>query len=248
MNAFGSDLGLIAVIGPPAAGKSTVCADAAARMAAEVFRLREFAHHCRVSGQIDERLLTTTDAFGWFSDDAVAALLTLAFLTGHRRYSGLVTLENFPGTATQVRMIHEIAQVRRAPVAMVELVISDRLAHDRARHRRACLTCEPDPRGDPHRPARAAPGRPGRCVACDGPLIRRRSDSPSVFAARLRRYRDSSPAIRREALALQVPVRQVDASASPQTCTTAALAAMSSLAALSQRDAYALASAHLKEF
>lgn len=57
----------------------------------------------------------------------------------------------------------------------------------RVRSRRVCLTCEPDPHGDPHRPASPAAPHPDRCANCGGALTFRQSDEPQRFAARLAR-------------------------------------------------------------
>jgi hypothetical protein len=67
--------GFVAVVGPPAVGKSTVSGALTDRLGGRVFRLREFAYDYRRRPWVDERLFDTTDSLGWFGEHAVAVLL-----------------------------------------------------------------------------------------------------------------------------------------------------------------------------
>ncbi len=221
------DRGFAAIVGPPAVGKSTVTGKLTGRCGARVFRLREFAHDYRSRPGIDETLFATCDPLGWFGDTAVAALLEAAFLHGQFPVQGVVFLENFPGSLTQVRMVQSIARDLGIPLVVIELTAPDSVLAARARARRVCPTCERQPRGDPHRPALHA--RPDQCARCGGRLVSRRSDIAPLFAARLQRFRSRILAIRREVATLRLPYEAVDATGDGDTClqrTTAALATM----------------------
>ncbi len=225
----------VAVVGPPAVGKSTVTVALADRIGARVFRLREFAHEFRSRPAADQRLFDTCDSLGWLPEETVFLLLQAAFVGGQFPARDIVVLENFPGSLTQLLLLTAIAEQLRAPLTLIELTAADTVAAARARTRRVCPACEPDLRGDPHRPARPATRELDRCDSCGGGLLPRRSDEPQCFAARLARFRRRIPAIRRAATALHLPYRAVDATGDPDTClqdVTMALAATEPLAHL----------------
>jgi adenylate kinase family enzyme len=208
----------VAVLGPPAVGKSTVTASLVARTGARVFRLREFVRCVRNKPDVNQRLFTTDDPLGWLGDGAVAFMLQAAFLDGQFPESPTVVLENFPGSDVQARLLAIIMDRLAARLDLVELVAPQDVLMARRRMRRVCSTCEPDPLGDPHRPAR--PGRcdPARCRDCGGELRRRPSDHPVRFAARLSRFHERIPAIRAAAEELALPFHTVDASTDAATC------------------------------
>ncbi|MGH8909547.1 MAG: AAA family ATPase [Egibacteraceae bacterium] len=220
--------GFVAVLGPPAVGKSTVSEALADRLGGRVFRLREFAYDYRSQPGVDERLFDTTDALGWFGEQTVAVLLDAAFLHAQFSAPDLIVLENLPGSLPQLQLVDRLARSLGAALAVVELTAPDSAVAARARTRRVCLTCEPDPRRDPHRPASPSTHNPDQCGHCGGQLRRRHGDHPHLFAIRLERFRSRIPTIRREAAALQLPYQAVDATCDPSTClkhTEAALAA-----------------------
>ncbi|MGH3945804.1 MAG: hypothetical protein ACRDRY_04875 [Pseudonocardiaceae bacterium] len=213
-----SSAGFVAVVGPPAVGKSTVTGPLADHVGARVFRLREFAHEFRARSGVDQRLFDTVDPLGWFPEEAVALLLRAAFLYEQFPAQPMVLLENFPGSLPQLRLLNATAGQLRAPLTIVELTADDGVLEIRVRARRVCPTCEPDPRGDPHRPARPAAEYPDRCVSCGGALALRRGDEPQRFAARLARFRRRIPAIRQAVRALNLPYHVADATGDPASC------------------------------
>lgn len=75
----------VAVVGPPAVGKSTVTGALADRFGARVFRLREFAHELRSQPAADQRLFDTRDSLGWLPEETVFLLLHAALLHGQFR-------------------------------------------------------------------------------------------------------------------------------------------------------------------
>ncbi len=222
---------LLALIGPPAAGKTTVSADLVHRLGATVFRLREFAIHCRAERLFSDEAFSTHDELGWFSDTLVDALLRAAFLHGHFPATSVVILENFPGTAEQLHLLDSVARIRGAQIGVIELAAPDQILHVRARRRRVCVTCEPDPLGDPHRPAIASAAKPTACRECGDALVRRRSDQPAILAARLQRYRQRSAAIRDSATALGLPYVRINATAEPAATVAAAAQVAAALGA-----------------
>ncbi|MGH3838555.1 MAG: hypothetical protein ACRDSF_23105 [Pseudonocardiaceae bacterium] len=74
-----------------------------------------------------------------------------------------MVLENFPGSLTQLLLLKATADQLRAPLMLIDLTAADIVVAARARTRRVCPGCEPDPRGDPHRPAQPATHDLNRC-------------------------------------------------------------------------------------
>ncbi|MGH3687648.1 MAG: hypothetical protein ACRDRU_13095 [Pseudonocardiaceae bacterium] len=216
----------VAVLGPPAVGKSTVSRALAGCLDAQIFRLREFAHECHSHGTADERLFETHDSLGWLPEETVFLLLQTAFMHGQFPARGLVVLENFPGSLTQLLVLKSIADQLQAPLMLIELTADDIVVAGRARSRRVCPACEPDPRGDSHRPAHPAIHDPDRCDLCGGGLLPRRGDEPQRFAPRLARFRRRIPAIRRAATVLQLAYHAADATCDPGTCLQSVVTAL----------------------
>lgn len=108
----------------------------------------------------------------------------------------------------------------------IELTADDIVVAARARTRRVCPACEPDLRGDPHRPAHPATHDFNRCDSCGGELLPRQGDEPERFAARLARFRRRISAIRRAATALQLPYHRADATRDPDTCLQSVVTAL----------------------
>lgn len=208
----------VAVVGPPAVGKSTVTRALADRFGARVFRLREFAAEFRSQPGVDQRPFDTCDRLGWLPEETVFRLLRAAFLDGQFPARDLMILENFPGSLTQLLLVKATSEQLQAPLIVIELIAADSVLVGRVRTRLVCLTCEPDPRDDPHRPAHPAAHDASRCDGCGAKLLPRRGDEPQRFAARLARFRRRIPAIRRAATALYLPYHAVDATGDPDTC------------------------------
>jgi adenylate kinase family enzyme len=214
----------VAVVGPPAVGKTTTTVWVADALGADVFRLREFADQFRIGHPELDHLFATTDPLGWLPDATVQLLFGQGL--AQRATAPVVLLENLPGNAAQLGYLAEIAATLDGVLRVVELAAPDSLLTVRARTRRVCLTCEPDRRGDAHRPAQAVAGMPDRCAACGGRLVPRRSDTPQLCRARLRRFRDNRPGIHAAAIRLRVPYTVVDATAFPNDIAQAFLAAL----------------------
>jgi adenylate kinase family enzyme len=213
---------LVAVIGPPAVGKSTATSRVA-EQGARVWRLREFAQRYRINHPELDHLFATADPLGWLRDDVVRILLDAAL--GDLAVADVMLLENLPGNAAQLRHLVEVAATNGFRLQVVELAAPDSLLRCRVAARRVCPCCEPDPRGDPHRPAHGQSDTPEHCARCGSPLRVRRGDEPSLFRARLARFRGNHPGIRVAAHELAVPYRVIDATADPGTVAHMVLAA-----------------------
>jgi hypothetical protein len=92
-------VGFVAVVGPPAVGKSTVSGALADRFGARAFRLREFAHEFRTRFGVNQRLFDAGDPLGWFREETVALLLRAAFLHGQFPAQPMVVLESSPAAS-----------------------------------------------------------------------------------------------------------------------------------------------------
>lgn len=180
---------LVAVIGPPGAGKSTVVGALAAEIAAPVFRLREAV---RARPELLAGLARSRDPLGWVGLEAVRRLLWAAFVDGRFGLGrSAVLLDNFPGTAGQLALLVETGEATHARVALLELRADARTVVGRVGLRRVCLVCGPDP----HAPAVAADDDPERCRSCRAVLTRRDTDLPRRHALRLGRYAANRPEI-----------------------------------------------------
>ncbi len=198
-------LALVAVIGPPGVGKSTIVAHFAAREGVAVFRLREFI---RSHPDLLSDLAPADDLLGWVSLEAVRRLVHAAFVdrlfaVGH----GPVVLDNFPGTAGQLALLAEIADVVGARLALLELRAWAATLVMRVAQRRVCLQCGPDS----HASALPSDADSDRCARCGATLSRRASDAAERHRLRLARYCANLPEITELAAAHRIPHHSVDA-------------------------------------
>ena len=185
---------IIAVIGPPAAGKTTLTTRLGEAPGCAVFRLRE-----HVPEPVLAAASANPDRVDWIDDLTVTRVL--------RAYIGraaadksfhTVLLDNFPGSALQVELLLGVVS-RLAPacgVMAVELRVDERTRQQRMENRRVCHTCEHDPVRDPRLPATPSSSDPWRCARCGGLLHPRRGDAPRLFSARTARFEAEAPAVR----------------------------------------------------
>lgn len=184
----------LAVIGPPAAGKTTLTMQLGRLPGCAVFRLRE-----HVPGTMLAATATSAERLGWLDDLTVTRALR-GYLGTVIRASTVhaVLLDNFPGSDTQARLLLSLLR-KLAPqcaVHAVELVISSAVRERRVRNRRVCHQCERDPIHDPRLPAEPDPADPRRCARCRSILHPRRGDAPRLLTARMQRYALASTGIR----------------------------------------------------
>lgn len=199
---------LVAVIGPPGAGKSTVVAALAGAGSVPVFRLRETI---RARPELLAGLAPTPDPLGWVDPEAVGRVVQAVFVEGRFGFgASTVLLDNFPGTAGQLELLTEVAACTGARLALLELRAHTRTVMARVAERRVCPSCG----RDPHAPAVPAAGDPEQCGSCAAPLVRRDTDVPRLHGLRLARYTENRPEITECAAERGIPHRIVNADAS----------------------------------
>lgn len=190
---------LVAVIGPPGAGKTTVVGALAQSRRLPVFRLREAVV---AYSDLLADLGPTTDPLGWVAVQAVERILRAAFVDGRFDVGiGPVLLDNFPGTAHQLHRLAEVTTVTGRRIAILELRADRSTVAVRVAARRICPTCD----SDRHAPAVASATAPQCCARCGAQLARRHSDSPTRHALRLARYHANASEIITYAGDLRIP-------------------------------------------
>jgi adenylate kinase family enzyme len=199
---------VVPIFGPPAAGKTTLTMRLGEQPGRTVFRLRE-----HVPVDVLATTATSAERLGWIDDITVATALYGYFDAVRQKPTvEAVLLDNFPGSSSQVgllvSMLHTLAPAAR--VQAVELVADPSVLRRRARNRRVCHQCEHDPIRDPRVPATPSSTDRQRCATCGGILHPRRGDAPSLFKARIHRYRQTATAIREAFRASGVLVAQLD--------------------------------------
>jgi adenylate kinase len=199
---------VMAVIGPPAVGKTTLTLRLAESPGCAVFRLRE-----HVPDSVLAATAVSAERIGWIDDLTVTRALRGYFegITFEGRVR-TVLLDNFPGTGTQVRLLFGVLR-RLAPdctVHAVELLAGHHVREARMLGRRVCHECEQDPIHDPRIPAPASQADPDRCARCGGLLHPRRGDAPTLFALRTQRYEEEGEGIRMAFAEAGIVVAQVD--------------------------------------
>lgn len=201
---------VIAVIGPPAVGKTTVTTQLGQVPGRRVFRLRE-----HVPANILSTTATNAERLGWIDGFTVIASMHeyIENLIGEGEANTLL-LDNFPGRATQVSLLLSVLR-QLAPVCIVraiELVADPVVLRRRATSRRVCHHCELDPLCDPRLPAEASRVDPRRCARCNHLLHIRRGDAPIVYQARIQRYFQVAEGMRRAFLNAGITVSRLDSS------------------------------------
>lgn len=127
----------VAVVGPPASGKSTLASALAAAFAAPIIRPREairalFEHEPRL-----HELYAPINELGWISDGALGVAIRAAVWRVPSDQQ-MVILENLPGDACQLADLYLWAQRVRGRVLMVHLDTADELLVARGVARRVC--------------------------------------------------------------------------------------------------------------
>lgn len=194
----------VALIGPPGAGKTTVARAFARRHEVSVFRLREAV---RAYSDLLADLPASDDPLGWLDMEAVRRTLHAAFVKGRFAFSDVVLLDNFPGTAAQLRLLAEVSAPVGGRLTLLELRASRDTVRRRVAERRTCPCCGPDP----HAPATVSTADPARCGACGAALDQRESDHPARYRLRRSRYLENLPEI--TAVAAELGVAHVSISA-----------------------------------
>jgi adenylate kinase len=199
---------VVAVIGPPAVGKTTLTIRLAELPGCAVFRLREHVPDTMLAATA-----TSAERIGWIDDLTVTRALRGYF---ERIVAGgtvsTVLLDNFPGSGTQVQLLR-VTMGQLVPACAlhaVELLASRDVREHRVLGRRVCHQCEQDPIHDPRIPAVASDEDPERCARCGCLLHPRRGDAPRLFALRTQRYEDEAEGIRAAFIEAGTDVVQMD--------------------------------------
>ena len=201
---------VIAVIGPPAAGKSTLTIRLAQAPGRRVFRLRD-----HVPVPVLAANAADAQRQGWIDDFTVITSIHgyIESVIGEGAIHTLL-LDNFPGTGTQVRLFLSVLRQLNpsCTVRAIELLASQTILQRRASTRRVCPYCERDPLCDPRLPAEASLNDPGRCARCDHLLETRRGDEPEAYQARMARYQKLADGVRQAFANAGIDVMQLDSS------------------------------------
>lgn len=198
----------LAVIGPPAAGKTTLTMRLGKMPGCCVFRLREHVPETMLAATA-----TSAERLGWLDDLTVTRALRGYLETVIRAGTvHTVLLDNFPGSGTQTRLLVSCLRKLASSCALhvVELVISSTALQQRVAERRVCHQCEQDPIHDPRLPAQPNPNDARRCARCNSILHPRRGDAPRLLHARVQRYHQAVIGIRAAFTEVRIDVLQLD--------------------------------------
>lgn len=167
---------VIAILGAPCAGKSTI-AEALARHGRR-FSVRS---HFEAKRRAGFRLPT----LGKLLPDELVWNATLAYLA-----QDCPVLDGFPGTLGQADLLNAWCHQNNRTLLPVWVLAPWRIALDRARMRRVCLSCDGGV-------DEANAGSDGRCSRCEAALTTRPDDIETRFPERWQGWRSRSSALHR---------------------------------------------------
>ncbi|WP_435180242.1 nucleoside monophosphate kinase [Halorussus sp. AFM4] len=168
----------VAVLGPPAAGKSTQ----ARRLADELdLELVDVGEVLRANEAMETDFGTPAEYIerGELVPDPVTNEVVGEVLTG---VDGAV-LDGYPRTLDQAEFLEGVADLD----AVVFVDVSEETVVERVASRRVCEDC-----GHEHSVAPDAPAEGGECEVCGGTLVRPDDATPADAADRLAEYREAT--------------------------------------------------------
>jgi adenylate kinase family enzyme len=188
----------VCLIGPPAAGKSTLAQKLSKSLDARVVRPRDLVYHAvgRHPAIID---LFPRNEQGYVPNDSLGFALRVTL----ESLNGKVILENLPWDAIQLADLHRVAG---DALTILHLDAPDDLVNTRKTGRLYCEACYPTP---------AIDDNAGRCLRCGNALIKRIDDQLDAFRE-LEQHRMNAAAILALAVKLHVPVLRLEAGSSPE--------------------------------
>lgn len=199
----------ICLIGPPAAGKTTLAEALSRDLDAPILRPRDLVDRT-VNSYPGTLPLFPHDERGHVPDES----LCLALRTCLDQLSGMVLLESIPWDAIQLADLHCVAGDR---VIVLHLNAADNLVTERRTGRRHCPKCYP---------LSTSVTDQGDCARCGGTLTPRNDDEETAFAERLNAHRANAARILTLARNLRVHVVTLDATNAPGALSSQALAAL----------------------
>lgn len=208
----------LAVVGPPASGKTTLTIRLEKFPGCCVFRLREHVPETMLAATA-----TSAERLGWLDDLTVTRALRRYLETVIRAGTvHTVLLDDFPGSDTEARLLASLLGKLAPQCALhvVELVITPTALKRRVAERRVCHQCEQDPIHDPRLPAQPNPADPRRCARCSSILHPRRGDAPRLLAARMQRYYRAVIGIRTAFAEVGVEILRLDSNCPPEQATS----------------------------
>lgn len=199
----------ICLIGPPAAGKTTLAEALGRDLDAPILRPRDLVTRT-INSHPGTLPLFPRDDRGHVPDESLGLALRICL----DQLSGTVLFESLPWDAIQLADLHRIAGDQ---VVVLHLNASDNLVTDRRTGRRHCPKCYP---------LSTSVTDQGDCVHCGSSLTPRNDDEETAFAERLQAHRANAAKILALARNLRVRVFTLDAVHSPGALTSQALAAL----------------------
>ena len=167
------------MLGPPGAGKGTQ---------ARQLRRRWDIPHISTGAMLREAVQAGTplgrevavimESGGLIDDEVITRVVTERLANGDTR--GGFLLDGFPRTIPQAQALDQIVS-GRAPLIVVEIVLSEADVIRRLASRMVCAECGTN-----------ATGEGDRCHDCGGPLVPRADDREQVVINRLKVYREQT--------------------------------------------------------